>query len=445
MARNDRESTFEKALARHLRADTPAPPGGAVKHSCADAETLAAYHERLLAPEEMTQWKEHISACSRCQEILAQVELTHAVPVDAAKGEPQLPVAPAEQKAPVLPIFKSRRRWLWAAPAGALAAGLLVWIVLQDNPQRFEVAKNQPAPVLLPPTASSSEPVSTAVQPSVNGNREKATSPVQSRTGDIGALRGSKKLAEPKAPGTRSAKPVPLKDLHDDRLDALNAAQPTLDAKQGAGAVGGALKSDKQSTSAAAPPVPAMAETVEVSNEAAQLAPQPGTPTAPEKLSKAKARTPSAEFQSQPRQLQQTEGMSRSRFSEAPTMVLAGAQGPATVPAPNSKVSWRVGRAGAIERSEDAGGTWSLQVSGVVNDLVAGSAPSDKVCWVVGQLGTILRTTDGGATWTKVRSPIADDIRLVFAVSDQQATIFAAHASYRTVDGGVTWNELLPE
>lgn len=134
-----------------------------------------------------------------------------------------------------------------------------------------------------------------------------------------------------------------------------------------------------------------------------------------------------------------------SRFSDAPQMLLANDKSPVVIATPNKKVSWRVGRAGSIERSEDAGATWSLQTSGAVSGLLAGSAPSDSVCWVVGQLGTILRTLDSGQTWTKVQAPVAEDIRSVFAVSAQQATIFTAHATYQTTDGGATWTKLAPE
>src|ERR1700686_5927899 len=60
---------FERALAQHLR-------GGSAQASCPAPETLAAYHERNLSLEEMSQWKQHISACEACQEALALVETT---------------------------------------------------------------------------------------------------------------------------------------------------------------------------------------------------------------------------------------------------------------------------------------------------------------------------------------------------------------------------------
>src|SRR5271169_4909713 len=72
MPTDDREKQFERALARHLR---NAPLAAA----CPDTEILAAYHERTLSLEEAVHWKQHIAACSRCQDILSLLEETAAV------------------------------------------------------------------------------------------------------------------------------------------------------------------------------------------------------------------------------------------------------------------------------------------------------------------------------------------------------------------------------
>src|SRR5450755_2798268 len=72
MPSDERDRQFERALQRHLRASS-------ADAACPDAEILAAYHERTLSPEEVAQWKEHIVACSRCQETLALVEETSPV------------------------------------------------------------------------------------------------------------------------------------------------------------------------------------------------------------------------------------------------------------------------------------------------------------------------------------------------------------------------------
>jgi hypothetical protein len=60
MPSEDRDQLFEKALARHLRDEAAGGSG------CLDAETLAAYHERLLSTEVMAEAKEHLVDCARC-------------------------------------------------------------------------------------------------------------------------------------------------------------------------------------------------------------------------------------------------------------------------------------------------------------------------------------------------------------------------------------------
>src|SRR5438034_6781442 len=80
MAPEDRDRTFEKALARHLRP-------GEQPEACPDADTLAAYHELELPAEERFHWKMHILACARCQEILVQLQDTDHIPTGVEEAE----------------------------------------------------------------------------------------------------------------------------------------------------------------------------------------------------------------------------------------------------------------------------------------------------------------------------------------------------------------------
>src|SRR5258708_2057531 len=199
MAADERDRRFDKALARHLRSAAPAgeparlpafpaSQGGA----CPDSETLAAYHERSLLSEQLNSLKEHIAGCAHCQALLAQLEATDQISLQAAEQVEVLaekesdsvmtarnlesfPAAAApsqSQRAPAAaPPKKSRRalllrgaRWQWLAPAGAIAAGLLVWIALHENQplarpslKEVQIATKQAPP---PPTP----PVSTGVQ-----------------------------------------------------------------------------------------------------------------------------------------------------------------------------------------------------------------------------------------------------------------------------------------
>ncbi|MEQ1474053.1 MAG: hypothetical protein ABLQ96_09530, partial [Candidatus Acidiferrum sp.] len=183
----DRERKFEQALARHLRAQASvrASADGMLgetaeeavardaMNACPDAEMLAAFHERLLSNDEMNAVKAHVAACLRCQEILAHLESSDEVELQAEKEnvlemrEPVLAgaaeadalfaraAAPAPEVSEVVKtstplksprdISRGRRARVlrWVAPAGAIAAGLLIWVAVRDNkPKVFEPTQN---------------------------------------------------------------------------------------------------------------------------------------------------------------------------------------------------------------------------------------------------------------------------------------------------------------
>src|ERR1700681_3937765 len=94
MAPDERDRRFDKALARHLRSAAPAGESARLaalpasqRGSCPDSETLAAYHERSLLPEELNSWKAHLVGCAHCQAILAQLERTDQIPLQTAATE----------------------------------------------------------------------------------------------------------------------------------------------------------------------------------------------------------------------------------------------------------------------------------------------------------------------------------------------------------------------
>src|SRR6267378_3832935 len=191
MAPEDRDRSFDKAIVRHLRSvaassDSAKQAAGTpfLRDACPDTETLAAYHERSLLPEELSSWKEHIVGCAHCQELLAHLELTDDIPLHAAEEEEVFATADAQhapyaQKIETLPRPAAREgqrasrlahgvRWRWIAPAGAIAAGLLVWIALHEHQPPFRTsnevntAKNQdpagpPPPVSTRGTAAAPE------------------------------------------------------------------------------------------------------------------------------------------------------------------------------------------------------------------------------------------------------------------------------------------------
>src|ERR1700719_4746909 len=124
MPAEDRDRSFEKALARHLRADA-----GAGDFPCLDGEALAAYYEGALSLEERSAAENHLVSCPRCQEILALLDSTQT-----AASAPS--VAMHKPKEAQGRVAHPGKKWLlaWVAPAGAVAAGLLLYVSVRDHP-----------------------------------------------------------------------------------------------------------------------------------------------------------------------------------------------------------------------------------------------------------------------------------------------------------------------
>ena len=111
----------------------------------------------------------------------------------------------------------------------------------------------------------------------------------------------------------------------------------------------------------------------------------------------------------------------------------------ATIQSPDANVAWQISGA-VVQRTTDAGRTWSAQPTGPAAIWLAGAAPSREVCWIVGRRGAIALTTDGG-TWRRLAFPdAADDLVRVAAADALTATVStSAGRTYRTSDGGRTW------
>ena len=75
-----RDRRREEVLVQRLgEALDQVDPRGA--EPCPDAELIAAYHERALAPQEATQCETHFAACSRCRKILAVLAASADTPL----------------------------------------------------------------------------------------------------------------------------------------------------------------------------------------------------------------------------------------------------------------------------------------------------------------------------------------------------------------------------
>jgi len=567
----DRDPLFEQALARHLRSD------GARESWCLDPATLAAYHERALSPEEVSSAKSHIVSCTRCQEILAYLEATCEVNelIDVAQHSPALvaglkakQVSGARDR--VVPLAASRaparadtkagakkavaiphRKYFslgWVAPAGAIAASLLLWIGLREA--RIDIKPARPVSQVAE-NRQQSPPGSDA------GPLKESTSPKEPQ----------KQKSQSASPGSsddleRQAPAAPAIVLRDEKKDSAvgeklesESNQPSTrheySARAGTGMAGGrgpsaaaaqaqannALQRSDQGVAGGAAgmvdasPAPSDPDKGELRKVAPRakagsvgalpFAPPPppaskrlpgrlrGTVTDPagtvvaganvvlksasggtvaatstdttgtysfsgvaegnyqlqlesagfrtdiltglniqpgENVLNAKleisSSTESVEVAAQPLVIHSQAELSAppvmGRNYQALDLASFGLQ---TVASPDGTAVWKIGEAGQILHSSNAGKDWTSEASGVTVKLLAGSAPSAKVCWVAGASGTLLRTTDGGKRWQRIPAPIHGDLGGVHASDAKHASIWDAsnRSSYKTSDGGATW------
>ncbi len=476
----DEDKKFDAVLGGYLNNDLRARAG---RLHCPEPDVLAAYHERSLSLDELNSWKQHIAGCSRCQQILAQLEATDHVEADVAAEENTLVTGvPALSQKPsfageelrassmaatpaktlrssavsqLRPSVRSQRKthWTWLAPAGAIAAGLLVWVAIHESrpaaisqSKPVEMADNRqssPTPLALPQVTPPA--VTRAQQNKIElppGKGDSASRRV--------AAEASKQLSELNDKSTALSQSVSAGALTKDTENAKRLVGGMAGAQNESNAIGGAVPRKKESGKrlAAAEPIPSQPAFLErqdspVSPAANGRAGAPPSPAAPAPSAKAPVgdvsganQTVEITTQSQP--------TSAFRMARAVNLGLFGA--------PGHKSLWRLGSGGLIEHSDDSGATWVLQPSTVTADLSAGVAVSEKVCWVVGKSGTVLRTTDGGAHWYKLNSPVSDDLTGVRATDAFRAWVWAdsnqqkpSRKTYRTTDGGATWTELPEE
>lgn len=458
MPSEDRDRQLERALARHLRRVDSAA-------ACPDAETLAAYHERTLSLDELAQCKEHIAACPRCQETLALVEQSaaiaihdeenhHALELVAAAssrshaGESSAPVvaaaAPEKQLASPV-ILKPRRAALrWAAPVGAIAAVVLFWVAtrehkmqLAEKSQQVQVAENRPAASPAPAELDSLRkldrdeqvvPKSAVAQPQARQDRAFESPKAPTASSGPAAVDGSlsanlnDKTAAKREQASRS-------ELSEKEVVPAESSSNDISAYADAG-------KDAKSPS---PPAPALRKSA-----APPVVGGPGMLNQQMTQQSNENQAANAALDKQKRAVGQMAATQSVEVTNQASAVAGGAallSDRALISVPGESAAWRVGLAGSIEHTTDAGAHWKPQKSGVTSDLFAGSAPSAKICWIAGKNGTLLLTTDGGKHWKQLTTPFTEDLGGVHAIDAQHAAIWSAtnHKSFETTNAGQTW------
>jgi Photosynthesis system II assembly factor YCF48 len=505
MPSDDRDQQLDRALARHLGSvspDTACPDAeilAAYHERSLSLEEMAHWKTHIAS---CSRCQETLALLEQTDSVAANDWEKQELPGDLTGGggikkEENVPARFAAGAAPVpaaLPmtakvLVKTRHRVPWniIIPAGMLAAGLLVWVAVRDNSQ---YSRQEKAPVQVAENREASSPSSNAIpEAGKTEARDEGSAALQSKspaervsTGPVTtpappaiAMPSIRRVAPPPAPQNLAK---PEKD-NSASLDASKSAY-AYRAKATEGVVGGrraaAPAAPQAGPGQAGGPLISNQEQNQMQNQTAdQYSNQVVTPPANQRIGQVSEQvTVEAEkkpatqdkkgAQKELKQKNETVAVSAATetvevtsappasatvaFSPASlngkAALLWSYQGGAIIASRDQKHLWRVGPAGKIEISGDAGKTWKPQSSGVTADLLAGSAPSEKVCWIAGKAGTLLRTTDAGKHWKQIASPIADDIGGVNAVNAQDASIWDLPNSKRfeTSDGGLTWKQV---
>ncbi|HVQ12434.1 MAG TPA: hypothetical protein VMS40_02545, partial [Vicinamibacterales bacterium] len=110
------------------------------------------------------------------------------------------------------------------------------------------------------------------------------------------------------------------------------------------------------------------------------------------------------------------------------------------IASPDGSARWRIVNGQRLERSTDGGAQWTPVTINSSDRLIAGAASSATVCWLVGARGAVYVTTDG-TRFTRLPFTEVVDLTSVFATDALTATVSSADGrSWRTTDGGRSWN-----
>lgn len=496
--RSARDKAMDKLVGARLRAGLNA--GGA---ECPEAEVLAAFVERSLAPRERASFESHLASCARCQESVAElVRLIEAETPAAVRSTARAPLRVAR------PFWL---RWAWAGPALAavLVAGLWYTGEFRQSlrpageiarqtaspPATQSLAPQAPAPEVKQPTsaaagrdqelkdrlrASQARDMEAARKPS--GGRT-AASQTETATAQEYALDRvqneptlqAKRILETPAPSAPPpAKPVavtvpgatPGPEMRAQFAKVqpgesggtvqragsemgqrnVHGAGQTAEAQISATAAAGTTKDARNAAPVPPPPpVPAASEAVTVeaklkeSNTREDQKKEQPALTAATETQQENAVAKEKAAASVPGAMTQTVEVQAQATSLETESRSANAVSKLKAQAKYTMPMWRVGPNGLIQQGNSSG-KWKKRQSGVKTDLFNVSFPSPSVGWVVGQRGTILRTTDGGNTWLKMPSPTGQDLTQVIATNELTAAVTArSGVTYTTTDGGKTW------
>ncbi|MGC1687999.1 MAG: zf-HC2 domain-containing protein [Candidatus Acidiferrales bacterium] len=407
MKAGDNKTGFDSTLCRGLSANA-----GATAQGCPDADLLAAYYERSLAPAEIERFDAHLSACAHCREKIAAL----------VRSEPPNEKT-LDARAPWL------WNWRWLAPAVAAIAIIVIWVGVREHnnltSKPIEVAMTQTRPqepaVPSPPVAQRAAPARTVTGDGLS--KPAATPTFEKKFSDTPTQGLAKENAKaPVIPEGRASVSEP----------------PSLTREGGVSSAGGIAGGV---VTAPAPP-----EDSASSQTLVQSAPADAAAPENRKATKIPAQSQTAGAMTTRNQLAMSAKIPASNAPAAARSAAADqlevreeSSNSILIPSPDATKSWRIAASGAIEFSSDSGVTWEMQRPGLAGALTAGYSPSAKICWIVGRGGAVLRTVNG-IDWIKVTAPTTDDLTAVSASNAKHAQVTAAGgAVFVTKDGGKSW------
>ena len=344
------DGDFERALASGLRGQ-PGPDS-----TCPDAETLAAFWDQSLAPDEQKFCEVHCATCLRCQAHLAALAQTSVVEEDLA-----------EERRP--PSFGWLTDWRWLAPMATAAAVLLaVWSI-------------DPAPLtdLQVPAVGDSDIAIESVQDSAEGRQTAAL-----ERQDV--LPAERENVAPEADQLLSQVQEEVSAL--DQAAPAEPADPT------------ASLDDSRNRSSTPSATAALAE-----RRLLPLSADASEPTAPisERLEAS-------------RMVQVASGDGPIRWRILPpcrvehsadggttwTVQFADTGAPMSAGfSPSSAVCWIVGGNGTILRTVDGGETWERVTAPRLVHLIGVEAVNGRSARIDAVDGVSFRTEDSGLTWVR--------------------------------------------
>lgn len=378
----------DESITGLIRRSLSSAGGAGAAGECPEPEVLAAYYDRALEPAEAAQAEAHFSDCPSCRAQLAAM-VRSDVPQREARGF----------------------AWLWdwrlLVPAAVLgAAALAVWIAVRPPshlPRQVAEVKAIPA---VTPKATENPAQSPAAPPAGSAAQNSAAPGAAGQKKPAGAVAGKAGLQSRAAGGEE-----PLNGLAAAKAAPESPGAPAEETKKEA------QMAPADSSKEAAPSKP---------SAPSSAAPAPSVPVSPSRAGAFADKSYAG-------------GAVRGEAKRGKALAAVSGQREIRIPTPGPLVVWRVGRDGVLERSENGGTAWRVQIQKPAAALLAGSAPSAKVCWVVGRAGIVLRTTDG-EHWTKLPSPAPVDLVDIKAADGAHATVTAADGRvFATADGGDTW------